>query len=294
MLVMGMLLAATAPVRLEPAGKWVVDFGTNGCTVGRSYGSGNGSGEVTLAWRVLPIGNQAEMIVNRQARDEGMRRGVATVSLSPGSEQTVPFEAFSYGDAGIRRQRMFVDTPVFRNAAPDAILTITPSHGPALQMPVPELAKAWSVVSRCNDDMLRRWGIDPMELARIAVPARVVDGSAQWLRQSDYPAQAVLNGEVGKTSMLWIVGVDGRVESCRIVIRSGSPALDAAACDAMLRRVRYVPARDASGAPIRSAHVRSINWTLSSAWRDDEAYSRWEKEWRRAVREMEEADRKSS
>ncbi|MEH3047398.1 energy transducer TonB [Sphingomonas adhaesiva] len=292
MLMMGMLLAAAAaPLRLEPSGKWIVDYGSNGCLLARAYGKG--ADDVTLAWRVLPASDRADLLVNRRMSKDVRRRSTVTISLPPNPPQTVSFDAFSYGDEDKRRYRISVDTAIFAAVVPDAVLTIEPLHEPALQFPVGGLAKAWSAVMECNTTLLKRWGLDPAELARVVTPARAVGSLADWITFDDYPAEARKRGEFGETAILWTIGIDGQIETCRTVNSSGSDALDNAACDAIRRRGRYTAARDAAGKPIRSVQTRRVDWSLPGAWIEDKEYrayrARMAREWQEKQRAQRDA-----
>lgn len=80
----------------------------------------------------------------------------------------------------------------------------------------------------------------------------------------DYPAQALRREESGRVSAEWEVAADGLVENCRITVSSGSASLDSTTCRLITMRMRYDPARDSSGAAIRSADRLSITWVLPS------------------------------
>lgn len=279
MLMTGMLLpAAAAPVRLEPNGKWLVEYGAEGCTLARSFGTA--ADTFVVAWRVMPVGNGAQMVISRRARDDGLRRAMATLSFSADKQQEVPFEAFSYGNQGMRRHHIDVQTEMFRDAVPNSVLTIRLSDGPMLQLSMPGLSKAWAAVSTCNANLLKDWGIDQASLARVATPAEAIS-RGNWITQEDYPRAAITNGQVGTTAMAWMIGADGKVTQCHIVVSSGTPALDNAACGAIMKRSRYLPARDAAGNPVPDMQSRRVVWLLGRTWQEDNAYIRYQERRRR-------------
>ncbi|HEU0099745.1 MAG TPA: energy transducer TonB [Allosphingosinicella sp.] len=78
----------------------------------------------------------------------------------------------------------------------------------------------------------------------------------------DYPARARRNRESGRAVAAFEVAEDGFVEGCRIVQSSGSEALDEASCRLLARRMRYDPARDRAGAPVRTAASHVFDWVL--------------------------------
>jgi TonB family protein len=79
----------------------------------------------------------------------------------------------------------------------------------------------------------------------------------------DYPASAVANHEQGQVRFLLSVAVDGRVTDCTILQSSGSAALDNTTCGLMLRRARFVPARDAMGHPVADTYESVVSWKLT-------------------------------
>lgn len=85
-----------------------------------------------------------------------------------------------------------------------------------------------------------------------------------WLKQSDYPADSLDAREQGELTASFDVTEAGRVENCRIVRSSGYLRLDDATCPLIEERVRYRPAADAKGVPIRSSDVRAWRWVLPS------------------------------
>lgn len=91
----------------------------------------------------------------------------------------------------------------------------------------------------------------------VAQHARRLRGEIKW---SDYPESAFRDNAGGTVAVLYTVGVDGRVHDCRITQSSGRADLDAATCDALARRFRYKPAKDASGRPMPERIGRDQTW----------------------------------
>lgn len=79
-------------------------------------------------------------------------------------------------------------------------------------------------------------------------------------RQSDYPKELRATGPEGVTWAEVIVGVNGRVASCRITKPSGIPQFDAKTCQILFQRFRYRPARDALGRPVAAPDSFSVDW----------------------------------
>lgn len=79
-------------------------------------------------------------------------------------------------------------------------------------------------------------------------------------RQSDYPKELRETGPKGVTWAEVIVGINGRVTSCRITKPSGIPQFDAKTCQILFQRFRYRPARDALGRPVAAPDSFSVDW----------------------------------
>lgn len=78
----------------------------------------------------------------------------------------------------------------------------------------------------------------------------------------DYPARARRNRESGRVVAGFEVAEDGFVEGCHIVRSSGSALLDETSCRLLARRMRYDPARNRAGVPVRSTDRQAFDWIL--------------------------------
>ncbi len=87
-----------------------------------------------------------------------------------------------------------------------------------------------------------------------------IGDTSSWVRAEDYPSSAVKNNEFGITLLTVTIGVDGSINDCTISSSSGYPDLDDAACHAILRRGKFLPALDPTGTPILSKYSRQVIW----------------------------------
>ncbi|MGK6324852.1 energy transducer TonB [Sphingomonas sp. DT-51] len=260
---------APAPTPLEPSGKWVVNYGENGCAMARAFGEAGAS--VIVAWRALPFSDKVELSVQRGLPDRGLRRGVLRVAVAARADE-FRYEAFTGQGEKLRLLRAFVDPAAFEQLPERAVLTLTPSSEPALAVTLVGTARALAALARCNDEIARGWGIAPGEREAVATTATPVGPPHRFLDALGYDRDAIRRGELGTSAQLWTVGTDGRVSECRTVIASGSPTLDKSGCDAALARARFTPATGRDGRPIVSHITQVIKWELAGAWQDDAAY----------------------
>ncbi len=83
-----------------------------------------------------------------------------------------------------------------------------------------------------------------------------------WLKQGDYPTESLEAREEGELAVQFDVTEAGAVENCKVIRSSGYLRLDDATCPLVEERVRYRPALDAAGKPMRSGDVRVWRWVL--------------------------------
>jgi len=126
-------------------------------------------------------------------------------------------------------------------------------------LPPPPMQQA---LAECDDRRLSELFGLPVMTRLIATPAVERITARQMTSDDDYPARAMRNGEFGKVTVRSLVGVDGRVEDCRVERSSGFAALDAASCR-QVRRAVYDPALNAAGRPMRAVNTHKFDWRLA-------------------------------
>lgn len=108
-----------------------------------------------------------------------------------------------------------------------------------------------------------RIGASPSYESKVeAARARPTASLVSLFSTDDYPQSAIRNEEQGTTGVRITVGPDGRAWSCDVISSSGSSSLDAATCNILRRRARFVPARDEAGNPISDTYDQRISWGL--------------------------------
>jgi TonB family protein len=95
-----------------------------------------------------------------------------------------------------------------------------------------------------------------------SAPQRARSSLNQYFSSDDYPETALARGAEGTVGFRLDIGADGMVTRCRVTQSSNDEALDAATCAIILGRVRYQPARDASGRAIAGKDEGRVTWRL--------------------------------
>lgn len=92
--------------------------------------------------------------------------------------------------------------------------------------------------------------------------ARPTNEPGSWATAADYPAGDLRRESQGVARFALTIGTDGRVDSCRITMSSGSPSLDEATCRLVSRRARFKPALGSDGLPVPGSFASAIRWEI--------------------------------
>jgi TonB family protein len=94
---------------------------------------------------------------------------------------------------------------------------------------------------------------------RAFVPARLISGR---LTSRDYPLEAWNRGAAGRSTVRYLIDVDGTVPACEIAASSGHAVLDTAACRIIQERFRFAPAKDSQGRRSQEIRTQNVEWML--------------------------------
>ena len=98
----------------------------------------------------------------------------------------------------------------------------------------------------------------------LSQPARAEANLATYVRNGDYPAQALSRGEEGTTGFRLTIDRSGRATDCVVTSSSGSASIDHVTCRIMIERARFTPAIDLDGAPTEDHVWARMTWSLGS------------------------------
>jgi TonB family protein len=94
----------------------------------------------------------------------------------------------------------------------------------------------------------------------IAAHAQVPPG--RFFGPEGYPAEAIRLEQQGRVVLHLVISTDGSVRTCSVATSSGSPSLDAGACDTALHKVHFRPALNDAGQPVESTYELKIRYVL--------------------------------
>lgn len=104
--------------------------------------------------------------------------------------------------------------------------------------------------------------VAPVQTVDRSTAAKPRNNPGEWIRSRDYPKAALKENREGNVRFALSVDTGGRVSNCTVTRSSGHADLDEATCDAVKRRARFEPAREASGQAITGTFTSSVSWRL--------------------------------
>lgn len=164
------------------------------------------------------------------------------------------------GRSGVRLNKL--DRPFLAQFAAATALSVQSKGREISQIAIPGAAKAIAALHDCEASALKDWGFDAAKMMSLRAYAKPTGGFAVWLKDSDYPDEAIRNEESGTVVAFLKIGADGRATGCAVADSSGSKELDEQTCAIFGRRARYDPAIDADGKPTDGLCAVRVRWVL--------------------------------
>lgn len=95
-----------------------------------------------------------------------------------------------------------------------------------------------------------------------AVPPSVIGDPGEWVTPEDYPSEQLRKWKSGTVVFVLTVDDQGRATACSVTESSGVSELDQKACEVLLKRARFVPAKDQKGRPVQSLYRNRVRWQI--------------------------------
>ena len=238
-IVLGGAKPAPAPVSLQAATGWKVDYSSTSCILTRQFTGGGQSYDFELT--LTPIEKRAWLRIGSAEKVGKFDEGDAVVEVD-GVKLGEPthFNMFGNTKGGATREFLFLQ---FRRdvAHANRSLRLRPARHGDLTLEMPDFPGAMRAMDSCMDDLHRSLGVDPAVLQTIATNP---EGWAfQFVRSPDREFEMQL---------LYWVTAEGKVDDCRILKSSGIADFDQRFCEELKRNGRFKPAKSVAGAPVRA------------------------------------------
>ena len=141
-------------------------------------------------------------------------------------------------------------------------LTVEQGDEILLSLGVPQLSSALEALNTCGENFVPFWGLDLEK-------HRDMQSRVRWTNKdrvierivAQYPTEALRRSEQGTIRLVVIVDEEGKVAECRQSGVTEINKLKSPVCREM-RSARFEPARDASGAAMKSYYANTIRYVL--------------------------------
>jgi outer membrane biosynthesis protein TonB len=248
---------AAAQTLQQPNAAWVVDYGETACTALRTYGRADRP--TTLAFRPSPNGSIVRVMVARPGKAPPPSHFAVKTNVDPAGARLT---GLRFGSSDGKTELTWINID---RAALDALpaageMAITGKGMIDERFAVPGIAAVLKSLDTCNGDLRAHWNAGQAAAAQLTRRAATVTPLFRLISNSDYPQQALQEGEGGLSQIVLLVDEKGKAKDCMIEQTSGIASLDAMACGVFLRRAKFTPALDAAGKPTRDIFFSRIKW----------------------------------
>lgn len=272
---------------LQPTGKWVVEYAADTCRLAREFGEGNQ--RVTVIFEQFVPGDIFNLtFVGRSivtgASKAAIRFGPhemidtenpvtpATVGSTPaillgGFQRLAPTteaenqaakaaarndEPYDYPPIGTARERAATFLELSRILPFDLVFETGPMDQPL------------EALHQCSWDTVKSWGLSVDEQKGLTRHAKPAVPSSTWFKPDDYPAAMLRQGYEGNVNFRVIVNADGTPQSCKVQSSTRPQEFDDVVCRQVMKHVRFKPALDANGKPVKSYYRQTAQFRLAS------------------------------
>jgi hypothetical protein len=259
----GPALAAPA-TPLAPSSKWQMDYAPTECRLLRSFGTGAQTVTVQIG-QVVPAPPIELVLVGPRIP---VTDAFAPAGLSTSTVGDISATAQGFAAEGRFLSSLRIDpNPSLRDALVGDIaggkptrLGVTFARGYSTTLDLGQMKAPLAALDACMDDLVRTWGVDPVEQrARKTGPVPANDPGT-WFRVGDYPLEQ-RRAAAGALVILRLgVGANGAVTGCAVAKAGGDKAFEDLTCRLATERARFTPALGASGRPIASYWAQRIRW----------------------------------
>ncbi|WCP71666.1 MULTISPECIES: energy transducer TonB [Sphingomonas] len=244
---------------LKPASAWSVNYAEDMCVLSRDYGdAGN---RVSVLFRPTPFNDRVQTVLVGDRKQLGYSPRVK-VQIDGRAGKGV-FDGDGQRTSLPKGRNMGITFDLPRDTVTDFAGTepvgFALSGGKPFRVNLSLSRAALTALRKCETDLMQSWGFDVGAVDTAPVlPARAQRDPSMWLSNSDFPRQ--LLGANANVTVAWIITKEGGIRNCRVVRSSGNATFDAIPCEALARRARYTPARDANGHPVETLSSRVIRF----------------------------------
>lgn len=270
---------AADPVVIKRTGKWVLNYDTDSCHLLAEFGTGEARMFVRFS-RFTPgdgldLSMYSEKLTSSRSAvdakvDFGLGSGPADARVMYANAGK--FSVMLFGSVRLDGwNRIAKDGESGEDVAPKVTpeqearvtsLTYSAQFRSPVRLEFGSLANPLAQMRDCTANLVRTWGYDPDVQAALTRSVTPKGAPSKWLRDKDYPSEAVRNRQSGIVQFRLDVDSDGRVLGCHVLARTDPDAFADHTCKTLRARAVFDPALDAQGKPVRSFFVSKVTFKL--------------------------------
>jgi len=272
--------AARDPSSLEPAGKWHVDWTPTTCRLARGFGDPKAP-DILAIERFGPTDRFQLIVLSRQVRSYQqdatlqLRFGdgpLAATRAIPGDGKTmasifIPSASLARPGGGEKPQSDFEWDEEIR-VTPEREAAVTTLElrwrGRSLVFRTGPLDKAFAALRACTNDLVKTWGLDPVQQATLSKWPKPVTRPSGWVGSLDYPQGMLSAGKQAIVNFRLMVDTEGKPTACEVQRSYADKLFDQITCSTLMRRARFEPALDAQGTPVPSFYLNTVTWIMAA------------------------------
>jgi len=231
---------------LKPSGAWSIDYGDDACTLSRNFGSD----KFTFGLRREALDRRGGIAVLTlpEARPSRSREFKGSFLFGNGEPVSVEATSRPLTEKGARVITAYLDENKVRLLAAGTAFAFPTARGEQLWLDPDNFDEAMTALSKCSDDLITSLGIPLDELDAMAELPKA-SGMIDLSPQRPWSIEGA--GWQIRTTILFEIDRQGKRSGCRALSYEGPEAFRNAACERPVS-VRFQPARNAAGEPIRS------------------------------------------
>mgnify|MGYP002136394540 CR=1 FL=1 len=126
------------------------------------------------------------------------------------------------------------------------------------------LDTAMNALGLCTKDLVKVWGLDPEQQAKLATLPEPLGNPGGWLQSTDYPATALRSGQSASIQFRLMIDNSGMPTECKVQSATQGPEFIDLTCSLLMKRARFKPAETVDGTPVESYYTNSVNWLMPS------------------------------
>lgn len=134
--------------------------------------------------------------------------------------------------------------------------------GKRFRLETGSLGAPMAAMRTCVDDLVKKWGYDPVQQAQLSRPATPTKSPGSWLRNDDYPAGSLRNGHNGLVQFRLDIDPSGVVTGCYVLHRTNPDDFADLTCKLISKRAKFVPALGKDGQPVKSFFISKARFMI--------------------------------